>query len=58
MGSLLTTNEQMPQVMGSPPAQNAWLEIKIVFTEFYPKLKTEHTENCKAQCEPQSIKDP
>lgn len=36
MGSLLTTNEQIPQVIPSPPAQNAWLEIKMVFTNSAP----------------------
>lgn len=41
MGGPLTSKEQIPKVIKSPPAQNAWLEIKTAFTKFYPKSRTE-----------------
>jgi hypothetical protein len=39
MGGLLTTNEQIPQVIKSPSAQNTWLEIQNGVYQILPRVK-------------------
>lgn len=56
MGSLLTMNEQIPPVIPSPPGQNVWLEIKIVFTNSAPSWRQSTLKTVKLNLNPKALR--